>query len=431
MRYVIWGAGLRGRRLFGHLKEEDVAAFVDKSSDKIGSSFCGKKVISLDEYAKHCNEAILVIAHTFEENAAKELESLGIKNYMRLSDCPGEFQEENTRPLLKNYVKSLLNSWDTYGIRGCTVYGLEVYSWLSEIGNTHSYMIIDNSVPSETVKLIKESGYSILTEDHVCEGKLGRILNCTYEEQAENLFEGIQQSNLYDCSDVIEEYYNPEIEKLKNSHKGQACVIVATGPSLKMEDLNTLAERQIITFGVNMIGYAYASTKWRPTYFVGEDRALMESEYFSKIKPAKESKYAFLADTGKTFWENEQPPNILKFHLCDEWAFGRYPKFSEDFSRKSYVGGTVVYTCIQLAVYMGFQKIYLLGVDFTGAKEHGSKYSHFYAEKELTSVSYTDQVSLAYEKAKKYADEHGINIYNATRGGKLEAFERVGFDSLF
>ncbi len=37
----------------------------------------------------------------------------------------------------------------------------------------------------------------------------------------------------------------------------------------------------------------------------------------------------------------------------------------------------------------------------------------------------------AYTEAKRYADTHGIKIYNATRGGKLEVFERVDFDSLF
>lgn len=40
-------------------------------------------------------------------------------------------------------------------------------------------------------------------------------------------------------------------------------------------------------------------------------------------------------------------------------------------------------------------------------------------------------MSLAYKAARKYADAHGIKIYNATRGGKLEVFERVDFDSLF
>jgi hypothetical protein len=33
--------------------------------------------------------------------------------------------------------------------------------------------------------------------------------------------------------------------------------------------------------------------------------------------------------------------------------------------------------------------------------------------------------------AKEYADEHGIKILNATRGGELEVYDRVCFDSLF
>ena len=57
--------------------------------------------------------------------------------------------------------------------------------------------------------------------------------------------------------------------------------------------------------------------------------------------------------------------------------------FSEDLSRKVYISGTVVYMCIQLAVYLGFAEIYLLGTDFTGVNNYGSKYGHFYDEKDL------------------------------------------------
>ena len=87
MKYVIWGAGLRGGRLFRHLKKDDVIAFVDKSTEKIGSSFCEKEIISLEEYIGNKNfcETILVIAHTFEQKAVDELEARGFKRYMKLS----------------------------------------------------------------------------------------------------------------------------------------------------------------------------------------------------------------------------------------------------------------------------------------------------------------------------------------------------------
>ena len=38
---------------------------------------------------------------------------------------------------------------------------------------------------------------------------------------------------------------------------------------------------------------------------------------------------------------------------------------------------------------------------------------------------------IAYRKAKKYADAHGVKILNASRGGMLEEFERVNFDDIF
>ena len=39
-------------------------------------------------------------------------------------------------------------------------------------------------------------------------------------------------------------------------------------------------------------------------------------------------------------------------------------------------------------------------------------------------------VTKAYISAKRYADEHDIKIYNTTRGGKLEVFERLEFDKV-
>ncbi len=433
MKYVIWGAGSRGGRLFRHLNEKEVVAFVDKSSDKIGKFYCGKEIISLDKYMEAYSDAFLIITHTFEQKAIEELESRGVKNYMRLSDCPGEFQEENTRSFLCDHIKGLVSSEKIYGILGITVYALEVYAWLTETGNEQSCLIIDKSVSKAVVDLLKQNGYRIISEDELTSACIDSILDCRYVEDTDNSrsYKGIQSRNIFDCSDEIEEYYNPEIEKLKGIHKDEKCFIIATGPSLRMEDLDILAEKNVLTFGVNKIGYAYASTKWRPTYYVGIDRRMVESDYFSSIKPEEQSTYALIGDESEEFWSKEHKPSVLKHHFCSEWAFGRYPKFSEDIARKSYTGGTVVYTCIQMAVYMGFKEIYLLGVDFTGANEHGSRYDHFYTEKELTSVSYTDQVTVGYEKAKQYADEHGIKIYNATRGGKLEIFPRVDFDSLF
>lgn len=48
-----------------------------------------------------------------------------------------------------------------------------------------------------------------------------------------------------------------------------------------------------------------------------------------------------------------------------------------------------------------------------------------------TYVAMKDHQFWNYQAARRYAETHGIKIYNATRGGELEVFERVDFDSLF
>ena len=130
----------------------------------------------------------------------------------------------------------------------------------------------------------------------------------------------------------------------------------------------------------------------------------------------------------------------------------KLPLFSADCSKQIYASGTVTYSMLQLAVYMGFQEIYLLGIDMSysverykdGRVQMNVKNNHStLTEKEETKFkediisahgySYIADVDMqldGYKAAKEYAEKNGIKIYNATRGGKLEIFERVDFDSV-
>ena len=131
------------------------------------------------------------------------------------------------------------------------------------------------------------------------------------------------------------------------------------------------------------------------------------------------------------------------FHLenCD---FSKKPLFSEDIAKRIYNSRTVVYTAIQIAVYMGFKEIYLIGVDHHFHTSMNSKgeiivdqsakdyFSDKYNEdKENLYIPNTDLSTLSFIAAKEYVDSHNVKIYNATRGGKLEVFQRVIFDELF
>ena len=85
---------------------------------------------------------------------------------------------------------------------------------------------------------------------------------------------------------------------------------------------------------------------------------------------------------------------------------------------------------------MGFAEIFLLGVDFNYTKNVYDHQNHFEGcdtpqNRIRLNTVYPERTLLAYQAANKYCKEHEIKICNATRGGKLEEFERVNFDSLF
>lgn len=91
---------------------------------------------------------------------------------------------------------------------------------------------------------------------------------------------------------------------------------------------------------------------------------------------------------------------------------------------------------MQLAVYMGFSEIYLLGVDFNYSNNIYDPKNHFEGcdtakNKIRLNQVYPEITLLAYESCRDFCRKHNVRIFNATRGGKLEVFERKSFDDLF
>ena len=90
---------------------------------------------------------------------------------------------------------------------------------------------------------------------------------------------------------------------------------------------------------------------------------------------------------------------------------------------------------IQIAAYIGFTEIYLIGADFSYNGDAAQKGNHVYDSKfkdkrKTAGMTYIDCSINSMKVAKRYADSNGIKIYNATRGGKLEVFERKSFDEV-
>lgn len=432
MKYVIWGAGFRGGHIFKNIGTQNVAAFIDSDPTKVGSQYCGKEIISYEDYKSRYRECYIVISCLHEKEIIEKLMQDNYHKYFLLSECPGEFQESNQRDLLEEYIVNTWSDPKQNVIYGVTLYTFIMNQWIKKSKGSYLRVVVPEhgDAIAQWKHDYPEMDFCTLSEVNF--DKIKNILMVN-ERDLEGIFKfpkDISVINVYDCSDKIEAYYNPQIEKFRKIHEGKRCFIVATGPSLKYQDLEKLKKSGEICFSMNAIWKAFPHTDWRPDYYIADDWRCMSRN--ADILDNMKVGYLFLGDTCKEYWEKKHKKNILCHHFVYEYSEDRLPKFSEDFSRQCYMGSTVTYSCLQLAVYMGFKEIYLLGVDFSYSGESGdAKYAHFFKEKKLESIGYEKQVTLAYLAAKQYEDKHDIKIYNATRGGKLEIFERVDFERLF
>ena len=431
-KLFIWGAGNIGKRITAHFDEDWKIIFVDSNKDLVGTKVQGKDVISVEEYLEQYSKCTIIIGHLYEENAVQILEKNNIENYFLCYDLPAEFKEPYIRNNLKDYILNNLASRGDYVLYGLNIYSVIVSDWImNKYGITPSILLQDG-LSEEYIQNLKNNYpfINLITKKQLEDIEVNEIFVCTadYIDLLNDVrFKDWRLTDLFDCSDKIECYYNSEIEKFHNIHKGERCFIFANGPSLKIQDLETLYENKEHCFGMNYIYYIFDKTMWRPSFYVVDDANSLNDDNGEIDKMLELN--AFVGDTSKSFWKKEHRNEIYKYHKCYEFTAG-VPKFTQDFSRKTYTGLTVTYTCMQLAAYMGFSEIYLLGVDFSYAKD-GGVYKHFYGEESLASRGFHKYVENAYRSARKYAENNDIKIYNATRGGCLEIFERVDFDNLF
>lgn len=227
-----------------------------------------------------------------------------------------------------------------------------------------------------------------------------------------------------------------ELKRFKGIHKGKRCFIVATGPSLTIEDVNKLKGE--ICWTCNSGIKLFEKTDWRPDYY-----AIADGTVFRRIESdldPKEFKASFYNHKDIS-WEGE---NVFPLPMWVSLVMDaetrrviprswRKKRMSLDISKKVFMGGNITNVILQICFYMGFKEIYLLGCDcnYKGANVHSSLTGYNDDDKLFESADYIGWSMIKdHECAKKTADKLGIKIYNATRGGMLEVYPRVNLDDL-
>lgn len=422
MNYVIYGAGYRGKRFLDCIDGESVRAFIDIDEKKQGKEYCGKPVISLDEYIKRYESCFIVITPAFVNNIEEILEKNNIYQYVNLSDLPSEFAGYGDCKFKDCYGKLKGSYNEKLYVYGINALGFLIYDLLCQ--NQDIFICAEETCKLEKIEWLKRHYPEIRLKRYTDIQNDGIVLMSIAGQNERNFSNRI--INLFEYANNNILYRNEKLLMFNNIYKNRRCFIVATGPSLHIDDLHILMENGVFCFGVNSI--LKIKEEW-----VADAYVVSDSNFISNNIESIEGyncRLKFIGNSCKEYWEKERNDSY-KIHVVTS---GSGIDFSEEIEQKIYGGygsnGTVTYVCIQLAVYMGFSEIYLLGVDCNYVI--GSKNNHFVVEEEEDHKDHReDSMIKAYEYAKKYADAHGIKIYNATRGGMLEVFERVDFDSLF
>jgi len=235
------------------------------------------------------------------------------------------------------------------------------------------------------------------------------------------------------------------LSKFKDKFKGRRAFIVATGPSLRIEDLNYLKHE--ITLSCNKIFLAFKETEWRPTFYSIIDRLVAEELHetiaeIPSIKIFSSVGKSFYSEHRDIYWLNDLPSPIVDGK--------RQSQFSKDLNIGTYGGYSVVYTLMQIAYYIGISELYLIGLDFkfTKSKDTGmrtaanevilkqaTELNHFHSDYRPKNTCWTEpRLDIQYDAficAKKAFEDNGRKILNASRQSALDVYQRIDFGKLF
>lgn len=218
----------------------------------------------------------------------------------------------------------------------------------------------------------------------------------------------------------------------QDMHRGQRCFIIGNGPSLKNTDLTKL--RNEFTFGMNRIYMLFPELDFPTTYYLSVNSLVIEqcAEDILNLPIPK-----FLS------WRSR---HLITSSESISYLFTTYSgaKFSLDARGRLWEGATVTYVALQLAYFMGFKTVILIGVDHsfnargkpnTTVVSQGDDPDHFDSQYfgkgfrwQLPDLETSER---AYRMAHSAFESDKRQVLDATIGGKLEVFPKVEYDSIF
>lgn len=219
--------------------------------------------------------------------------------------------------------------------------------------------------------------------------------------------------------------------------------ILGNGPSLNKTALHLLENEKV--FCSNRFNLMLERLNFFPKYYACIDDRVLSTIHDDIQEISQKVDYVFLPlihpSSGTNFYK------IYKNIKNAYWLILNKFSYSLDMPYLG-INKSVTNCSLQIAAYMGFKEIYLLGVDLDyedhksvkkenrrdWTSENDDDPNHFDPRYFGKGTKYhhprMDETFKKWEEAKEFFEKYGVRIYNATVGGKLETFERVNLKDI-
>jgi hypothetical protein len=227
---------------------------------------------------------------------------------------------------------------------------------------------------------------------------------------------------------------------------------MGNGPSLNQMDLNLFASEHV---WISNRGYLlFDRVAWRPSFYVSVDRRVLPDiagEVNQLVRanprltcffPVQYGRQRLIEPCRNVYWYNELRPR--------NWD-DRRETVSCDASIGVSEVRTVTVAALQLAVYLGFDPIYLIGCDtsytvpqtvvyddtarqcITSTRDDDPNHfdARYFGVGRKWHEPHADKMIVHYRHVRETYDPDGSRIFNATVGGRLEVFPRVEYTRVF
>ena len=218
---------------------------------------------------------------------------------------------------------------------------------------------------------------------------------------------------------------------MKNKFLNQTCFVLGNGPSLTVELLKKISEKQFPVFVSNGFCLIFDSIDFQPDFVCmsNNDAVIKYLDSYSDetVKFIKEG----LVDPKKFNNLYELPFECEHDKGEHKSPFIKDGHFSENPFEINYCGETVLLEfAIPLAYYMGFKTIFLAGVDCDYSKGHFVNNYSASCTKDFKGMI-NDDYSIAipsYKYTYDYLKSQGVKILRLTKSPRLDFIPIVEFN---